>query len=316
MANQLKVIKESNLGTIFEPATLQVNRFEEMKELVQGFADKYTNLVFTADEKKDAEEVRSKLIEIRDKFERERKIIKKAYNEPLDEYESKIKELNGMIDVPLSQIREGLKEIENAERELRAELLEEVLNEKYDGLNIEIESLSTWTNKGMWTSKLKPTAKLNQEIDYAIDAAIKEKDRKESEIKILCEFCKAKDVDADGWISQLDFKSATEVMDLINLDIKRKAEIAAEQEKKKAEFEAFQAKQAEVLAEIEQPGDIEIGTPLFERKIDDAILVNVIRVKGTRSQFAKMNEFLIDSGIEVELVEDETFKYTIDDLPF
>lgn len=316
MANQLEVIKESNLGTIFEPATLEVNKFEEMRELVQGFADKYTNLVFTADEKKGAEEVRSKLIEIRDKFERERKIIKKAYNEPLNEYESKIKELNGMIDVPLNQIRDGLKEIDNAERELREEALKEVLETKLGGLDVEIEPNNSWSNKGMWTSKMKPTAKLNQEIDYVIDAAIREKSRKESEIKILSEFCKAKDIDPAGWISQLDFKSATEVMDLINLDIKRKAEIAAEQEKKKAEFEAFQAKQAEVLAEIEQPGDIEIGTPLFERKIDDAILVNVIRVKGTRSQFAKMNEFLIDSGIEVELVEDETFKYTIDDLPF
>ncbi|MFL2100063.1 DUF1351 domain-containing protein [Desemzia sp. FAM 23989] len=325
MANQLEVIKESNLGTIFEPATLEVHGFDEMKEMVKKVADKYTNLVFTADDKKDAEEVRSKLIDVRDKFERERKIIKKAYNEPLNEYESKIKELNGMIDVPLNQIREGLKEIDIAERELREECLKEVLGIKLEGLGVEIEPNKSWLNKGMWTSKLKPTTKLNQEIDYVIDAAIKEKDRKESEIKILSEFCKAKDIDPAGWISQLDFKSATEVIDLINLDIKRKAEIAAEQQKKKTEFESFQSKQAEVLAEIDQVQSYE--DPFVQSTENfpvTPVIINVIRVKGSQSQLNNLNEYLISSGIEVEFVADETnkvfqdpsSKYLIDDLPF
>lgn len=329
MANELEVIRESNLGTMFEPATLEVQRFEEMKEVVQGFSDRYTNLVFTADEKKGAEEVRSKLIEIRDKFEKERKIIKKAYNEPLNEYEAKIKKLNSMIDVPLNQIREGLKEIDNAEKELRAESLKEVLANKLDGLEVGVDQPKNWLNKTMWTEKMNPTAKLNKEIDAAIETAVKEKKQREAEMKILEEFCKAKDIDPSGWVSQLDYKTATEVIDLINLDIERKARIAEEQEKKKAEHEAFEEKQAKALAEAEQNKIVEkpIEQPTVQPDpqsfdtFEPAVIINVIRVKGTQTQLNALNGFLIDSGIEVGLVADETdyepiVNYSMDDLPF
>ena len=97
MSNELEIIQDSTLGTIYEPATLEMHKFDEMKELVQGFSDKYTGLAFTRADKKGAEEVRSKLLEVRDKFEKERKIIKRAYNEPLSAYEAKIKELNSLI---------------------------------------------------------------------------------------------------------------------------------------------------------------------------------------------------------------------------
>ena len=78
MSNELEIIQDSTLGTIYEPATLEMHKFDEMKELVQGFSDKYTGLAFTRADKKGAEEVRSKLLEVRDKFEKERKIIKRA----------------------------------------------------------------------------------------------------------------------------------------------------------------------------------------------------------------------------------------------
>ena len=116
MSNELEIIQNSTLGTIYEPATLEMRKFEEMKQLVKGLADKYSGLAFTRADKKGAEEVRSKLLEVLAKFEKERKIIKKAYNEPLIAYESDLKGLKGLIGVPLNQNRDGLKEIKVAER--------------------------------------------------------------------------------------------------------------------------------------------------------------------------------------------------------
>ncbi|MER2001271.1 MAG: DUF1351 domain-containing protein [Carnobacterium inhibens] len=319
MSNELETIRENSLGTMYEPATLEVNRYGEMKEIVQGFADKYTNLAFTRDDKKGAEEVRSKLLEIRDKFESERKTIKKAYNEPLNEYEGKIKELNKLIDVPLNQIRDGLKEIENAERSERSEALDTVLEEKYEGLDIEITAMSTWTNAGMWTSKLNPTKKLNEEIDKTIQDAVKEKEYKEAQIKILTEFCKAQEIEAAGWVSQLEHRNAVEVIDLINLEKERKNKLAAEQEQKRIEHEAFLAKQQDELSLMEQAkvSETPFNEPLNNMQ-HEQVLINVIRVKGTQNQLNNLNEFLINSEIEVEFVADETnaIPYAIDDLPY
>ena len=315
MSNELEIIQDSTLGTIYEPATLEMHKFDEMKELVQGFSDKYTGLAFTRADKKGAEEVRSKLLEVRDKFEKERKIIKRAYNEPLSAYEAKIKELKGLIDVPLNQIRDGLKEIEEAEREERVEALDKVLEIKLEGIGVEIAIPATWLNKTMWTSKLKPTTKLNEEIDKMIADAVKEKEYREMQVKVLTEFCNAQDIDPAGWVSQLDHRNAMEVIDLINMDKERKARIAADQERRAAEHEAFLLKQKEELAAIEEVEIVEVA-PIEEPEPmgeDEPLITNVIQVTGTIEQLNELNEFLVTSGIIVKLVEDEQ-EYMEDDL--
>ena len=304
MSNELEVIQNSTLGTIYEPATLEMQKFDEMKQFVQGFADKYTGLAFTRADKKGAEEVRGKLLEVRDKFEKERKIIKKAYNEPLIAYEANVKELNSLIDVPLNQIRDGLKEIDNAEREERIDALDKLLQIKLADMDVSIERNASWLNKGMWSAKLKPSTKLNDEIDRAIADAVKDKEYREMQVKVLTEFCKGQDIDPGGWVSQLDHRNAMEVIDLINMDKERKARIAADQERRAAEHEAFLLKQKEELAAIEEVEIVEVS-PIEEPEPiqeEEHVITNVIKVTGTIAQLNNLNEFLVTSGIRVELV--------------
>ena len=304
MSNELEVIQNSTLGTIYEPATLEMQKFDEMKQFVQGFADKYTGLAFTRADKKGAEEVRGKLLEVRDKFEKERKIIKRAYNEPLSAYEAKIKELNSLIDVPLNQIRDGLKEIDDAEREERVLALCEVMDIKQADAGITIQPAASWLNKGMWSAALKPSKKLIEEIDKAIADAVREKEYREMQVKVLTEFCKGQDIDPGGWVSQLDHRNAMEVIDLINMDKERKARIAADQERRAAEHEAFLLKQKEELAAIEEVEIVEVS-PIEEPEPiqeEEHVITNVIKVTGTISQLNNLNEFLVTSGIRVELV--------------
>ena len=304
MSNELEIIQDSTLGTIYEPATLEMHKFDEMKELVQGFSDKYTGLAFTRSDKKGAEEVRSKLLEVRDKFEKERKIIKRAYNEPLSAYEAKIKELNSLIDVPLNQIRDGLKEIDDAEREERVLALCEVMDIKQADAGITIQPAASWLNKGMWSATLKPSKKLIEEIDKAIADAVREKEYREMQVKVLTEFCKGQDIDPGGWVSQLDHRNAMEVIDLINMDKERKARIAAEQERRAAEHEAFLLKQQEELEAIEEVEIVEVS-PIEEPQPieeEEPVITNVIQVTGTIAQLNNLNEFLVTSGISVELV--------------
>lgn len=304
MSNELEVIQNSTLGTIYEPATLEMQKFDDMKAVVQGFSDKYTGLAFTRADKKGAEEVRSKLLEVRDKFEKERKIIKRAYNEPLSAYEAKIKELNSLIDVPLNQIRDGLKEIDEAEREERIDALDKLLEIKLADMSVSIERNASWLNKGMWSAKLKPSTKLNDEIDRAIADAMKDKEYREMQVKVLTEFCKGQDIDPGGWVSQLDHRNAMEVIDLINMDKERKARIAADQERIAAEHEAFLLKQKEELAAIEEVEIVEVS-PIEEPEPiqeEEHVITNVIKVTGTIAQLNNLNEFLVTSGILVELV--------------
>ena len=241
---------------------------------------------------------------MRGKYEKGRKIIKRAYNEPLSAYEAKIKELNSLIDVPLNQIRDGLKEIDEAEREERIDALDKLLEIKLADTSVSIERNASWLNKGMWSAKLKPSTKLNDEIDRAIADAVKDKEYREMQVKVLTEFCKGQDIDPGGWVSQLDHRNAMEVIDLINMDKERKARIAADQERRAAEHEAFLLKQKEELAaveevEIAEVSPIEEPEPIQE---EEHVITNVIQVTGTIAQLNNLNEFLVTSGISVELV--------------
>ncbi|WP_158563520.1 MULTISPECIES: DUF1351 domain-containing protein [Vagococcus] len=316
MSNELATERKIYLD--FTPAVLDMTNYDELKVEVEKYADKYKGLVFTRDEKTGANQARSELLALQNAIESERKNVKQVYNKPLKEFEDQIKELTKLIDEPLNDIREGLKVIEDAEKDERKTALMTLLRSKLESLDICIEDLemeARWLNKGNWTSKLNPTSKFEADIDQVIAQALKEKERKETELRILTEFCKAQGIEAAGWTSQLEFKSALEVIDLINLEKERKDRLAAEQEQKRKEHEEFIAKQQETIKEANEFAGMEQTNNQQETKIS-----NVIRVTGTIKQLNTLNDFLINSGIEVEEVnaQEELTQdsLTIDDLPW
>lgn len=303
MSNEL--IEKSSFGVDFQPAKIEMKNYEVMKNMVEQYAEKYQGLVFTRDEKAGALEARSELIAAKDTVESERKRIKQEAEKPIDKFDKSMRAIEALIEEPLNDVRDGIKQIEEEEKEERKEALNELLIEKTEGTGVSIDDIEKddrWLNKGNWTSKLNPTGKFEAEVENAVEAAVKEKERKENEIRILEEFCKAQDIDPAGWISQLDYKDAMEVINLINLEKERKERLAKEQEEKKKEHDEFIAKQQETLNEIDEIEEVEEET-----------ITNVISVTGTVSQLKALNEYLVTSGIEVEQVD---IDLSIDDLPF
>lgn len=316
MSNEL--VTERKIYLDFTPAVLDMTNYDELKVEVEKYADKYKGLVFTRDEKTGANQARSELLALQNAIESERKNVKQVYNKPLKEFEDQIKALTKLIDEPLNDIREGLKVIEDAEKDERETALMTLLSSKLESLDICMEDLemdARWLNKGNWTSKLNPTSKFEAEIDQVIAQALKEKERKETELRILTEFCKTQEIEAAGWTSQLEFKSALEVIDLINLEKERKDRLAAEQEQKRKEHDKFIEKQQETIKEANEFAEMEQTDSKPENKIS-----NDIRVTGTIKQLNALNDFLINSGIEVEeiIIQEENTQdsLTIDDLPW
>ncbi|MGO3650936.1 DUF1351 domain-containing protein [Vagococcus sp.] len=316
MSNEL--VTERKIYLDFTPAVLDMTNYDELKVEVEKYADKYKGLVFTRDEKTGANQARSELLALQNAIESERKNVKQVYNKPLKEFEDQIKALTKLIDEPLNDIREGLKVIEDAEKDERETALMTLLSSKLESLDICMEDLemdARWLNKGNWTSKLNPTSKFEAEIDQVIAQALKEKERKETELRILTEFCKTQGIEAAGWTSQLEFKSALEVIDLINLEKERKDRLAAEQEQKRKEHDKFIEKQQETIKEANEFAEMEQTDSKPENKIS-----NDIRVTGTIKQLNALNDFLINSGIEVEeiIIQEENTQdsLTIDDLPW
>lgn len=305
MANEIMLERPVDLD--FQPAKLEFTNYEELKALVEKYADRYKDLVFTRENKSSAIKARTELLSIVNAIESNRKNVKQVYNKPLNEFEQQIKELTGSINEPLNQIRSGLKEIDDNEKQERQDALNRILSKLVESKSITLDDVqidAKWLNKGNWNDKLRPITKLQAELEHAVDEAVKVKQQREKELKILNEFCKAKEIDPAGWISQLDFKSVTEIIDLINTDIERKQKIAEEQAAKQQEFEQQKAQQEAV---VEEATDAE-ETPMP----DEPLITDVIQVTGTLSQLNGLNKYLVENGIQVAMVNENT----TDDLPF
>ena len=305
MANEIMLERPVDLD--FQPAKLEFTNYEELKALVEKYANRYQNLAFTRENKSSAIKARTELLSIVNAIESNRKNVKQVYNKPLNAFEQQIKELTGAINEPLNQIRSGLKEIDDNEKQERQDVLNRILSELAESKSITLDDMqidAKWLNKGNWNDKLRPITKLQVEFEHAVDEAVKLKQQRETDLKILTEFCKAKDIDPAGWINQLDFKSVTEVMDLINTDVERKRKIAEEQAAKQQEFEQQKAQQKAV---VEEAADTE-ETPMP----DEPLITDVIQVTGTLSQLNGLNKYLVENGIQVAMVNENT----TDDLPF
>lgn len=307
MANELA--NERKIYLDFVPASLDMTNYDELKSEVEKYAAKYKGLVFDRSEKNGANQARSELLALQNAIETERKNVEQVYNQPLNEFKESIKVLVDLINDPLDDIRDGLKVIDEAEKSEREEALNTVLAEKLDGLDVtvdEIEQNIKWLNKGNWTEKLNPKKQLIAEIENTIQQTIKEKERKESERRILTEFCKAQDVDPDGWVSQLDFKSAMEVIQMIQDSIAAQKEREARQLEREKQHKELTKRNEETLKAT--------STPFIEvPEVKEDVFEEHLMIRGTKTQFEALNRFLVTSGIEVSPIPEGI---TFDDLPW
>ena len=314
----------------FAPASIEITNYDELKNEVEKFSKRYTGIAFGRDEKKDAEEIRGRLIALRDALESERKEVKSVYNKPLKSFEDKIKDLTTLIDKPLNEIRDGLKQIETHEKEERELALKTLLEAKLEHHGLLVDTFpieARWLNKGQWTSKMKATAKLESEIDKVIEDKLKEIARYETEVKLLTSFCETANIEPAGWITQLEHRNAMEVIDLINLERERKKRFDEEMaEKKKAhdEFLEAQKKAAEEAAafaqSVEPPKNDFIPEP-------EIIYSASLKIYGTEKQLSDLNEYIKLSGLQVEEITEDVIEkldeaeewangFSEDDFPF
>lgn len=324
MANEL--METNTFKLEFKPAVLEIRNYDEMKELVTNYSEKYKNLVFDPKDKKGLTQARSELLALKTALDTERKNVKSEYNKPLDEFETLINDLTGLIDEPLEKTREGIAAIDEIEKQAREKALNDLLERltKDTGVSIgDIEKDARWLNKGNWTSKLEPKGKFEAEVENAVKAVIEEKERRETEKRVLEEFCKAQGIDPAGWVSQLEHRNAMEVIELINLDKQRREKLEAEQKEKaaarEAEQERLRKEYEEAMANNQQAKDeadlfvedLERNEPKFtpmtenehrEAHQQEPLITNTIQVEGTRAQLLALNEYLKGSGIKVKQV--------------
>lgn len=294
MASNEVVLQDFSVN--FTPTKITIKNETEMKQELESIADKYAGLIVTKNNLKSVKSTRAKLNALNKGLDDKRKEIKSSYNAPLNEFEDKVKGYQAIINKSLEPISDGIKTLENSQREERKAHVQEVINEmapEYDIDPTEIEIEKSWTNKTM------TDIKLTRILSDGFNALKRKKDLFETNKKLVEEHCKYVGVEPAGWVSQLsDEYNATDVIKAIDQAVEdKKQKELAEQKQIESEKAIQESKQQKIggsvidteTGEVIQddiPTEYAVSVQLIGSKVD--IIQAIQKINGLSNVTSKV----------------------------
>ena len=204
--------------------------FEDLKDALTAELELYKNLVFTEDTKADAKKTVAELRKLKKQISDKRIEVKKLYMQPYTDFEAKVKELDKLINEPITFISEQI----DAFEQKRIEEKRELINEIYLELVSEREDIAGYAELNrVYDSKWENSSTSKKTIQEAItsyldivdnDIAAIESMESEYEAKALMRY-KETGVLSDALLTIRQWE-------------KQKEEILKAEEEKQAEAEA------------------------------------------------------------------------------
>ena len=243
MASNEVVLQDFSVNVT--PTKITIKNETEMKQKLESIADKYSGLIVTENNLKSVKSTRAKLNALNKGLDNKRKEIKSSYNAPLDEFEDKVKGYQTIINKSLEPISDGIKTLENSQREERKKHVQEVINEMAPEYGVdprEIKIERKWTNKNI------SDISLTRFIVDDLNTLKRKKDLFETNKKLVEEHCKYVGVEPAGWVSQLsDEYNATDVIKAIDQAVEdKKQKELAEQKQIESEKAIQESKQQKI----------------------------------------------------------------------
>ncbi|UQS85814.1 DUF1351 domain-containing protein (plasmid) [Apilactobacillus apisilvae] len=274
MANE---VLTQDVAVEFQPGTINLSNVDELKKLVTDYANKYKELVVTEESYSNDKKVRTDLNKLKKALEDKRKEIKRAYNQPLKEFEILIKGIEAPIDDVSSNIKEQTDKFDQQAKDKKEQQIKEFIdevctNKGISSANIQIDP--RWLNKS--TSKKQWQEAANNAIE------LEEADQKRitQDIQMVKTFAETLGVEAEGYVYQVkNGSSANEVIQHMQADLSNR----------KAQQEANKASKKEI-------GDKQVDTNTGEVQ---SIITRDLTVKGTEKQMEQLDRFIENNGIEV-----------------
>lgn len=227
-------VSVTNFGVKFTPASLAIQNYDAMVEQTKAIAAKYANLMITERTLKAAKQSRADLRKFRGAIEDKRKEVRREYAKPYDDFKDKVDALTSIIDQAIAPIDEGVKGLEERQRQEREEAVRQEIKTITESRGLEpndIQYDQHWENKSL--SSIERT----RQIAAAADFVKNQKEEHEADRNAIAHYAKALDVDAGGWLGLVDqgFQMASIMARMDNYAEQQKQEAAAEKKRQEAQ---------------------------------------------------------------------------------
>ena len=258
--------------------------YDEIKAELKNQMDFYSSLVFTEEQKADAKKDLANLRKLKKSIDEKKKEVKKVYMTPYTDFESKIKELQSLIDEPIALINQQVAEFDKKQKEEKKAKIIEVYNEVIgENTFITLESIY----KSEWENVSKSLKAIKNEIAARI-----------SEITIDINTLATFNSDAFEKAKQMYISSgynlATAIQYIQQYEEQKKEVLAKEQERKEADEQLKGQLNINNFPETLPTGGFVIP-PAGETTPKS---ITTFQITATHEQLADLREFLINNNIE------------------
>lgn len=223
----------SEISVSFEPAKIEVLDREKFEEQINSIAEANSNRVVTAETLKDDKGTRAELRKLYKSLNDEKIRIKKEYNKPLTEFETWFKKAVAVLDKAISQIDDGVKEVEFKQKEerkeiVRAELLELTKDLELDSRIFEV-MVEDWAKASNFND-YKPKKSLQDSMAYVVEQERLKQEGTRKNKENISNFALMSDISDTPYLRMYeDGKDVSDILNVMNEDIakekSRKADI-------------------------------------------------------------------------------------------
>lgn len=258
--------------------------FEEIKEELAGKLQVYRNMVVTEDGIKEAKADRANLNKFKTALSDSRKSVKRQWNQPLSDFEDKMKELEQMVDAPIGAIDRQIKAFDEIKKQEKRQSIEQFFAENIGDLEEVLHLEKIWNER--WLNVTYSMKEIEKEILEKIRKA-------HSDIGIIMAMqLPCCDQMISSYLNTLDMSAAME-------------EKHRYEEAQKAKAQLEKQKQAEPEVAKPEPVTVEPERVAEEPKVSEQQELRVLdfRVWVTPEQMKALKEFLIQNHIRYGRVQ-------------
>lgn len=252
--------------------------FEEIKEELAGKLQVYRNMIVTEDGIKEAKADRANLNKFKTALSDSRKSVKRQWNQPLADFEDKMKELEQMVDAPIGAIDRQIKAFDEIKKQEKRQSIEQFFAENVGDLEEILHLEKIWNER--WLNVTYSMKEIEKEILEKIRKA-------HSDIGIIMAMqLPCCDQMISSYLNTLDMSAAME-------------EKHRYEEAQKAKAQLEKQKQAEPEVAKPEPVTVEPERVAEEPKVSEQQELRVLdfRVWVTPEQMKALKIFLIQNHI-------------------
>lgn len=281
MSNEL-ILKDFAID--FKAPEITVANEDELANAIKQYAKKYDGLVVTEETLADSKKARADLNKLSKALNDRRKEIKRNYNAPLKEFETKIKQWDSNLHNAMDGIDVGIHEMEEQQKADRIKKVQETIAEMAPNYGVDVSEIEIKTG---WLTKSISKKKLLDEIAGEMKFV---KDHHEK-VAMIQKYCDDKKISFEPYKRLAETFEPLEVMKQIDDDLEAQAE---REEAQKA------ARQAEL--ERQKENTVEVNGRSFDKETGETVREEqkiTFMLQGTKEQITGLARYIKAMGIQV-----------------